>query len=740
MSKRSRSSRRALAARQTPTPRSAPRAEPSPAKRGIRAWIVLVLLTAAVTALGAGWWWCGSRAATAVAFRETPDQNVLLITIDTLRADALRLYGGPAASPNLEALARHGRRFDFAHAHTVVTLPSHTSILTGLYPYQHAVRDNAGYRLRHTSTLATWLKAAGYLTGAFVGAFPLDSRFGLDTGFDVYDDRFGETRGPLQFSFAERRAEDVIAPAREWIAAQRGRWFAWVHVFDPHAPYRPPPPFDRDYAGRPYYGEVAYIDHALGPLLESMSHAVRPTLAIVTGDHGEGLGDHGEETHGIFAYESTLRIPLVIAQVTPGVRGASEPPSSPASVRHVDIVPTVLAATGLARPRGLPGRSLIAAIRGTDSDRGEPDSYFEAMSGMLNRGWAPLTGVLVDHQKFVNVPIAELYDLARDPGERDNLAGRLPTVRRSLDTRLAAFRAGLPGEPTMEDHTVLAGLRALGYVSGAVLRKTSYTEADDPKRLIQIDRELRHGIGLIEAGRLAEAEPVYRHITSERPDMLIAYRHLGFLLWSLGRPGDAIAVMNQALARTPRDEGLRTQLANYLAEAGQASAAIALLEPNRTSDDPEALNALGIAYARVGRRQDAFATFTRVLTIDARNAMALQNLGSLHLEQREWADARAAFSRALDVDPALAATHTGLGVVELETGNRSAAFDHWRRAIELDPTDFNALYDLAVELARDGRMEAARPYAERFVRTAPPALFADDIRRVEGLLRGSGGP
>jgi tetratricopeptide (TPR) repeat protein len=460
---------------------------------------------------------------------------------------------------------------------------------------------------------------------------------------------------------------------------------------------------------------------------------------IVTADHGEGLGDHGEETHGVFAYEPTLRVPLVIAQVQPDARTSSETIPSAVSARHVDLAPTVLAAVDLTAPGGLPGRSLIPAVRGAEPDEEEPASYFEAMSGMLNRGWAPLTGVLVNRQKLIDLPIPELYDLARDPGERDNLARRADGVRRSLAARLAAFRAGLPGEPTLEDQTVMAGLRALGYVSGAVPRKPRYTDADDPKRLIHIDRELRRGIALIEAGRLSEAEHAYRGIIAKRADMIIAYRHLGYILWSLGRPREAISVMKQALSASPDDEGLRTQLANYLTETGGAGEAIALLTAGRSSDDPEALNALGIAYARSGRREEAFATFKRVLAIDARNAMALQNLGSLHLEQRDWAQARTVLLQALALDPAHAATLTSLGVVELETGNRRAGLEHWRRAVELDPTEFDALYNLTVELARDGRLAEARPYAERFVRTAPPAFFADDIRRLQMLLANRGG-
>src|SRR5438094_2396193 len=211
-----------------------------------------------------------------------PGQNVLLIPIDTLRADALGVYGGPAATPALDRLAREGVRFDFAHAHAVLTLPSHASILTGRYPFQHGIRENSGYRLATGSdTLATRLKHAGYATAAFVAAFPVHSRFGLNAGFDVYDDRFGETRAPTEFVMPERPASEVVPLARKWIADHpSARWFVWVHLFDPHAPYRPPPPFDREYATRPYYGEVAATDAALAPLLDEVRGLNRATIVV----------------------------------------------------------------------------------------------------------------------------------------------------------------------------------------------------------------------------------------------------------------------------------------------------------------------------------------------------------------------------------------------------------------------------------------------------------------------------
>src|SRR5438094_5156431 len=281
------------------------------------------------------------RSAPRTDLRPISGQNVLLITIDTLRADALGCDGGAAATPALDRLAAGGVRFDFAHAHAVTTLASHASILTGTYPFRHGIRDNSGYRLpAQAQTASTRLKPHGYATAAFVGAFPVHSRFGLNRGFDVYDDRFGDTRAPDEFAMPERPASAVVPLARQWIAERHeagesgrsggsgdassgaralqasGSWFVWIHLFDPHAPYKPPPPFDAQYASQPYYGEVAATDAALAPLLDDLRSSGRPTLVVVTGDHGEALGDHGEQSHGLFAYESTLRVPLIIAEIS----------------------------------------------------------------------------------------------------------------------------------------------------------------------------------------------------------------------------------------------------------------------------------------------------------------------------------------------------------------------------------------------------------------------------------------
>ncbi len=696
-------------------------------------WPLVGLVTILLVAIGAAAYLLAGRSPGHLA--RNGDQNVLLITIDTLRADALGCAGGRAATPNLDALAADGVRFDYAHAQAVITLPSHTSILTGLYPFQHGIHDNTGYRLRPgVDTLATVLERAGYATGAFVGAFPLDSRFGLNRGFDVYDDHYGETNRLVAFAMPERRAGVVVDIATRWIGRQRGKWFAWVHVFDPHAPYQPPAPFDSQYAGHLYDGEVAYVDAALGPLLALARHQPRPTLIVATGDHGEALGSHGEQTHGLFAYEPTLEIPLIIddtAQRRPFADAVTELPA-----RHVDILPTILDALGMPAPKSLPGRSLVAALE--QRDHSQPASYFEALEPFLNRGWAPLTGVLVGRDKFIDLPIQELYGLSADPAEARNLLPGEAERGRVLDARLHEFNfSPLQAVDRMRENAgTVARLQALGYVSGSAPVKARYTEEDDPKRLVGLDREIHRGVELFQVGRPAEALQVYADLIRKRPGMALGYLHAAFLEWELGRPGEAIATLKDALKNGASTGELQAQLGIYLAESGSPDEAVRLLTPVTAGDAPdvETLNSLGIALSRAGRQQEALATFERVLRESPGNATAWQNIGTIYLEEKDDAAARKAFVSALALDPSLATALNGLGVVELRNGNRAGAIDAWKRAVASDPRQFDTLFNLGMTLRESGDLAGARQYFETFVETAPPAFYGRDIARVNAWL------
>jgi len=700
-------------------------------------WLVAVWAVLVVVGGVAGWWFWPRDAH--LELIRAADQNVLVVTIDTMRGDALGAAGGAASTPNLDRLAKDGIRYDFAHAHAPLTLPSHVSIFTGLYPFQHGVRENSGFRLASSvPTLATILKARGYSTGAFIGAFPLDSQFGLDSGFDTYDDQLNEVRGPVDFAYSERRADIVVSTATKWIQTQRGKWFVWVHVYDPHAPYKPPEPYLSQYRSNPYAGEVAFTDAALGPLLDiARASTDRQTMVVVTGDHGESLGEHGEATHGVFAYEATLRVPLLVAQYRNGRPTAGEPPASPRvsqwPVQHVDIVPTVLDLVQAETPKALPGRSLASLTRAEAARRA---SYFESLSAYLNRGWAPLYGVVVDHQKFISLPIPELYDLSADGTERTNRIDSSGDQRRVLEARLKDFGPTEPAARRAETAATAERLRALGYTSGTARLRSRYSENDDPKRLIDLDSDMQRGIVAFQEGRTREAEAIYAGVVSRRQDMGIAYLHLAFLQSELGDLPRAIATLRDARQKADSSAEIDSRLGMYLSESGAGAEALTLLQHAVSLPDAgvDAWNALGIAYSRAGRSADAIDTFRKILATDARNAMAWQNIGSVHLAAGNIQAAREALAQAIAIDPAWAAAYTGLGVAEMRLGRRPAAIAAWTRAVELNPSDFDALFNLATELVTDGKTREARPYLERFVSSAPPMAYAKDIERLRGLL------
>ncbi len=352
------------------------------------------------------------------------DFNVLLVTIDTLRPDRLSCYNQTyLRTPQIDGLAARGVLFERAFAHAPLTLPSHASILLGSTPLAHGADDN-GMRVvpRGVPSLPKTLRAAGYATGAFVSAFPLDTRFGLIEGFDVYDDKY-PARPAAALDFPERPAEKTMAAALDWLAARNGRWFLWVHLYDPHSPYAPPEPYATRFAADPYSGEVAYVDETLGKLFGAIDGRGETgrTLVVLTADHGESLGEHGEMTHGYFAYNSTIWVPLVVA--APGLASARVKDL----VSHEDIFPTVCDVLGLPAPADLPGRSFRPLLEGR-TQKARP-VYFEALEGYYHHGAAPLRGVIEGPMKFVDSPIPELYDLRNDFDEANDLASGTDLAR-----------------------------------------------------------------------------------------------------------------------------------------------------------------------------------------------------------------------------------------------------------------------------------------------------------------------
>jgi len=623
------------------------------------------------------------------ALAQNSDRNILLITIDTQRADALGAYGGRATTPNLDRLAAHGARFDFAHAHAVVTLVSHASMLTGRYPYEHGIRDNTGYRLSpKQSTAATLLKSRGFATGAFIGGYPLDHQFGLGVGFDVYDDKFTSASGP-EANDRERPADAVVKSALGWIGGQQSKWFAWVHLYDPHAPYQPPAEWAAKFPSDPYLGEVSWTDAALAPLLDSLSTQSRPTLIVVTGDHGESLGEHGELTHSLFAYEPTLHVPLIIAEEK-NAKDAKDTKGIVVDtpVRHVDLLPTLLDAAGAQTNSELPGVSLREAIATGRAQ--ERPSYFEAMSATVTRGWAPLRGVLVDREKYIDLPIPELYDLKADPKEATNVVNQRVDRARVLYATLKLFNVAPPARAQQETADTLERLRSLGYIGGGTATvKERYTDADDPKRLIELEVMLTRAADASRAGRRDEAIGLYRSVIAKRPDTEDAYRRLALIYWREGDAKDAVSTLESALRAGVTQSEVRIKLAQYLAESGEARKAIDLLE-NGAGDDPDALIALGNAYTAANRNADAIRTFEHLLEIDPKSALAYQDLGTAQLQTKDAKNAEASLRRAIQLDPSLSGAYTALGVVLASTGRTSEAIDAWKKALSIDPNDANA--------------------------------------------------
>lgn len=663
------------------------------------------------------------------------DQNVLLVTVDTLRADALSSYGGQAKTPNIDRMASHGARFEDAHSQAVVTLVSHTSIMTGRYPYQTGVRDNAGYRVSpQTVTLASTLKDQGFSTGAFIAGFPLTKRFGLTRGFDEYDDHIAEQTGAVEFALPERRADVVVGRALNWINGREGKkFFAWVHVFDPHAPYDPPEQWKAQYPSNPYLGEVAWTDAALGPLFDRLATLPRKTLVVITADHGEGLGEHGETTHGFFAYESTLHVPLIIAEVDPKATSYPKPRVITSPARHVDLVPTILDALAVQSPDSkFAGTSLRDSIAGNPiADR---PMYFEAMTGFLTRGWAPLRGVIAGKDKFIDLPVQELYQLKSDPAEQRNQATADRARVDVLSKTLATFDTALPGQPAAESAAVSEQLRSLGYASrGSSISKKTFSEADDPKRLMDLDRDLHAANDFYTNRRYPEAIAMFERVIGRRPDLVDAYRYMAYVYWQMGQPAPAIKTLEATITLGISDQDIRTRLATFYAQTGQPQKGISLLTGS-PADDVEAQNAIGIAYAQAGREADAMAAFDRVLTTDSGNGIALQNIATIKLRQNKIGEAETWVEKALTADPALANGYTTLGVIYQRTGRGRQAIEAWRRAVELDNTEFDALYNLVFALASAGSQADARNYAEQFLATAPAGFYGRELAEIRRLL------
>lgn len=674
---------------------------------------------------------------------QEPDFNVLLITVDTLRFDRVGILDPRhVKTPNMDALAEKSLIFTRAFAHNPVTLPSHTNILTGTTALYHGVSDNTGFRLdKKFMTIPQYLRRYGYRTAAFIGAFPLDSRFGLDQGFDLYDDYYG-TRNEREFFFVERPAEKVIAPAMAWIGKQTQKWFGWIHLFDPHQPYLPPSPFKEKYANDLYSGEVAYVDAQLGLLFDFLrgKRLLEKTMIILTADHGEALGEKGEDTHSYFAYNNTIHVPLFV--YIPG----HNPETFVKNVCHADIFPTICAVLGLKPPPHLQGESLLAVMAA--KGRKSPEIYFESLTAYLNRDWAPLRGMISGNIKFIDLPIKEVYNLENDMNEERNLAGssKIGPLKDTLNRLMRKLKNPLAaGRESRLDPETQKRLQSLGYISEnrSGQRNRQYTEKDDLKTLLPLQSQLLDGVARFQSGDFPGAEKTIRAVISASPSFILAYTHLASMYKEMGKSNAAVQVLEQGLEKNPGDILLLAKLGIVLADSGNWQRAIPILElcVRKEDFDPEKFNFLGIAYYQGGDFAKALQNYDRALELDRNNAAVYSNIGGVHLalflrnrQEHELVQTERNFKKALEIDPKLFSACNGLGVTYRKTGRNAEAIAYWRKALAIKPDFDLALINLGITLLEENRAEEALDcflnYREKFYHKIP----VSERQRVDRLI------
>jgi arylsulfatase A-like enzyme/Flp pilus assembly protein TadD len=615
------------------------------------------------------------------------DLNVVLITLDTTRADRIGAYGFTGIeTPNLDRLAREGVLFENATAAAPLTLPAHSSLFTAKLPPQHGVRDNGGFFLDpRQTTLAEMLKARGHRTGAFVGAYVLDSKWGLNKGFDTYFDDFDLSRyTAISLGAIQRPGNEVVDHGLQWLEqVGDARFFAWMHLYDPHTPYDPPEPFKTRYRDRPYLGEIAFADAQIGRVLSYLEarHLLDTTIVVVTGDHGESLSEHGEATHGFFVYESTVHVPLIVRAPFSEMLGGRRVRDV---VRSVDIMPTVLELLGIGAPRDIEGVSVAAMMTGAVKEMGL-ESYSEALYPLHHFGWSDLRAMRTGRFKLIAAPRPELYDLQDDPAEqRDLFTQREALGQRMLDRLRERERrfgpsTGSHAQAVDIDPDARARLAALGYV-GTFVAVGAVDEARsglaDPKDKVGVFNKITHARDISkDNSAFDEVVATLEQVVQEDPKVIDAWFMLGNVHVKSGRTRQAIEYFKRALALKPDDEMAVVNLAN--------------------------------AYRQIGRDDEALVGFRRFLELDAKNSQVRYATAEILLDRGELDEAEQQLRQALALEPKLAAARNALGVVALRRGDLGGAEREIRAAIAQKPDVRLAHYNLALLAEEQGDFRRA---------------------------------
>jgi arylsulfatase A-like enzyme/Tfp pilus assembly protein PilF len=629
--------------------------------------------------------------------------NLVVVTIDTLRADRLHCYGNQEIeTPALDALAQRGALFEDAVAQTPLTPPSHASIFTGTNPNVHHVRNTGGFVLQASpAPLATILQSQGWDTAAFVGATVLKKAFGFNRGFDVYDDQMPKPEKSLEeIEYPERRASVVVDHAMGWLNSQSGKpFFVWLHLYDPHEPYNPPAPFRDKYKKNLYDGEVAYTDQQLGRFLDAVAKKspAGNTLIVVLADHGEGLGEHGEFNHGIFLYDATLRIPFMIAGpgVPAGVRVRQQ-------ARTIDVLPTVLELMGSKAPSGVQGVSLIPAFSGKSV--ATDYSYEETLYPKMNMGWSEMRGVRSSKWKYIRAPRPELYDLAQDPGEKVNVIDSHPKEFRELDAQLKALSpTGANGvekvASSQVDSQTMAQLKSLGYLSGMAPSEVELNgKGADPKDRLATLQAFQTALG-----------PGSRSVPGAR----------------------RIEILRKALADDSQNPSLFFYLGAEYEKAGQYGAAMEVYQnaERQGISNGRLMARMGDLSLRAGKRDQAIAAYEKAAQFNPTDTGSQVNLATAYLESGKLADAERCYRWVLTIEEN-AAAYNGLGLVAIQRQDGPSARGNFERAVALDPDLVEAQLNLGLIYRDSGDIPRAKACFQAFIAKAPRAQYGQLIPKV----------
>jgi len=711
------------------------------ALRAFAPGLTAVLAALAAVSLAA----CRGEPLPASSPAETAGRPIILVTVDTLRADRLGSYGSAKGlTPALDRFARGAARFTAAVTQVPLTLPAHATILTGLHPAAHGVRTNDGFRLATgVPTLAEALRARRYATGAFIGGYPLQASYGLARGFDRYDDDFLRAAGAV-----ERPADEVVRAATAWIDQHQSQpFFAWLHLFDPHSPYAPPPPFAAAHADAPYDGEVAYTDAALGRLFDHLQRSglFSRTAILIAADHGEALGEHGERTHGTFLYDATVRVPFLVR-----LAGGAAARAVTVPVETADLAPTIAAIAG-ASLGAVDGQNLLplvhasaAAALGTpgsashDAAAGDPErpAYSESYYQNVLLGWSPLRAVRTSRWKFIEAPRPELYDLESDPGERRNLADDRAALATGLQRALPSPAAGASVSPAPAAAGEAAErLRSLGYVSGSTIPSAA-SRAVDPKDRVEVWAAIEDGID--RAGRDPRgAQQSFERALRLDPGNGLAMKYLADVSFRAGQMRDARDGYRRAIAAGFRHPDAFVNLASIAERDGRLDEARAALTEavQIMHGDADAWNRLGLLEARRGALDAARRAFTSAMAAEPGRAEPYYNLAVIERREGNEPAAQARLLEALARNPAYPEAQYELGTGYLLARQPEPALKAYQAALASRPDYAEALFGAARAALDLGRPDEARRDYERFVQVAPPE-YRQQIAAAREALRG----